>query len=327
MAPNQKDVAREAGVSTATVSRVLNDDPAVIEPTKEKVRAAMRRLNYTPNAAARQLSLNRSDTIGIVITQVASGFFASVMYGISVAAQYEGYTTTFTVATMEDRGRLIYRKLLEEQRVDGLVILEPWLDERQVAELETLKGPVVLVQREASGTKIGSVCVDNRGGAYAGMKHLLDAGHTDILVVRGPKATFDARDREEGCKAAASEAGKDAQVRMIDGFFHPERAVEAFRAFRDKNGLPRAVFALNDAMAIAILKDLRREGVKVPESVAVMGFDGIEAADLFDLTTVVTPMTDLGQKAVELVCERLEKPDTPARHLKLDGRLVVRATA
>ena len=288
----------------------------------------MERLRYTPNAAARQLVLQRSDSIGVVITEIASGFFASVLHGISTTAERLGYTTVFTVGQIEDRSRKIYRRMLEESRVDGLIIIEPWLNEQRLAELEALHKPIVLIQQEVQSDQIGSVATDNRGGAYAGMKHLLDKGYGDVLVIRGPPATQDSREREEGCRQAVqAAAGAKPTVRYIDGQFNPDRALEAFAAYREKHPLPRAIFALNDAMAIAILRELHRQHVKTPEDVAVMGYDGIDASEYFDLTTITTPLTAMGERAAELVHAKLQNPESKAQHVRLEGKLTVRLTA
>ncbi|HEY8240643.1 MAG TPA: LacI family DNA-binding transcriptional regulator, partial [Kiritimatiellia bacterium] len=166
--PNQRDVAKAAGVSGATVSRVVNNAPRVTERTRKLVESAMERLGYTPNEAARRLIRGRSDTIGVVMTKIASGFFTSVMQGIGTAAQGRGYATTFIVATLQDRKRAIYRDQLEGGKADGLVIMEPWLSPARIQEIEAIAKPVVLIQQSVKSDRVSSVAVNNRAGARLG---------------------------------------------------------------------------------------------------------------------------------------------------------------
>ncbi len=325
--PTLKDVCREAMVSEATVSRVLNKSPLVHQQTRERVLEVMRRLGYTPNAAARNLSRSKTDVIGVIFHQMSSGFFASVMSGIDQGARDHGFhiLSAFTHhGTEADR---TCSRLFEEMRIDGMLILDPGLDEKLIESLKKHRRPIVLIQREIKDPSISSISVDNRGGARAAMQHLLSLGYRDLLVVKGPEGAQDARQRVEGCKQALS-AKEHPRVacRYIEGHYNPHDALLAFRADRQRHGLPRAVFALNDAMALSILKELQETGVKVPEQVAVVGFDGIEAADYVGLTTIETPMADLGEGAVRLIVKHLQSPEEPAEHIRLETKLVIRKT-
>ncbi len=323
---NQHDVAREAGVSRATVSRVISNHPLVSDATRQRVRTAMQRLGYTPNTLAQQLVRGRTDTICVVMSSIAPGFFAAVMHGIGTAARRLNYVTTFVLGTLDDEQRMLYRELVAGGRADGLIILEPWLPRERIVELEGLGKPVVLMQEETESDRVASVAMDNRGGGRLGMKHLLDRGYRDILLVTGPPAAQDAHERCEGCDEAVRAAGEGCTVRRINGEFMPDHALPEFVRYVQKHGLPRAIFAHNDAMAIAILRELRRRSVRVPQDVAIMGFDGIEAADFFDLTTVTTPLFEIGEKSVEVLAAMLREPETDAQHVRLPASLSVRSS-
>lgn len=326
MAPNQNDVAREARVSRATVSRVISNHPLVSDATRRRVRMAMQRLGYTPNTLAQQLVRGRTDTICVVMSSIAPGFFADVMHGIGTAARRVGYVTTFVLGTLDDERRLIYRELVAGGRADGLIILEPWLPRERIAELEELGKPVVLVQEETESRRVSSVAVDNRGGGRSGMQHLLGRGYRDVLLVTGPPAAQDAYERCEGCDEAVRAAGVHCTVRRVNGEFMPDYALPQFTRFVRKNGMPRAVFAHNDAMAIAVLRELRRRSVRVPQEVAVMGFDGIEAAEYFDLTTVATPLFEIGEKSVDVLAAMLRDQSAGAQHVRLATSLTIRSS-
>lgn len=322
----QKHVARAAGVSEATVSRVLNQSPLVHENTRRRVLEAIRRLGYAPSAAARNLSRNRTDVIGVVFHQMSTGFFASVMSGIDAAARARGYhlLTAFSRDTVEERD-ICYR-MLDEARVDGLIVLDAALSDETIARLKSYRQPFVLIQREPDDPSVNTIAVDNQGGAYRALKHLLALEYTRLLILRGPPGAQDAQLRLAGCAEALREAGRDVSCDYIDGFYNAERATEAFLAYRREHDLPRAVFALNDAMALAVLKLLRSEGVRVPEQVALVGFDGIESAEYVGLTTVQTPMEALGEGAVRILLDHLQDPSRPADKVRLPVQLVVRAT-
>lgn len=321
----QLDVAREAGVSEATVSRVLNNNPRVHEVTRARVLAAMKRLDYAPSSAARNLSRNRTDAIGVVFHQMASGFFATVMAGIDAEARESGYHI-LSAFSHERRGeRDVCYRMLDETRVDGLIVLDAALEQEMIDRLKEYSQPFVLVQREPDDPTVNTIAVQNGEGAYRAVQHLLSLGYRDILVVKGPSGAQDAQLRLAGCQQALKES-PGTTAHFVEGHFNPERALQAFRAYREEHGLPRAVFALNDAMAIAILKELRHTGVRMPGQVAIIGFDGIDSAEHLELTTVETPMEELGAGAVRLMIRQLEDPEHKAEHIQLGTRLVVRET-
>ena len=327
MRPTLKDVCRDALVSEATVSRVINNSPLVHERTRARVQEVIRRLGYTPNAAARNLSRSKTDTIGVVFHQMSSGFFAQVMDGIDRAARQHGYhiLSAFTRNDQEREREQSCLRLLDEMRADGVIILDPCVDLKLMESLKRYHKPIVVLQQEIDDVVVSSVSIDNRQGAYEGMKHLLALGYRDILVVRGAAGAQDARLRLEGCEQALREAGVTQRL-FIDGHYSPHDAVEAFRVYCQSHPLPRAIFALNDAMALALHRELRKGGVEVPGQVAILGFDGIEAAEYVGLTTVETPMAEMGEEAVRVFLRRLEAQDAPAEHIRLPTRLVIRST-
>ena len=326
MRPTLKDVCRDALVSEATVSRVINGSPLVHQRTRERVMDVIKKLGYTPNAAARNLSRSKTDTIGVIFHQMSSGFFAQVMAGIDKAARDNRYHILCAFTHLETEPGKTCTGMFDEMRIDGMIILDPALGQPLINDLKQYRRPIVMIQSDSQDPDISSINVQNRQGAYTAMTHLLSLGYKDLLVVRGPAGAQDAQLRLEGCELALKDNRQGVTCRYIDGHYAPKDAVEALKAHRAKHGLPRAIFALNDAMALAILKDLRAEGVKVPEQVAIVGFDGIDCADYVGLTTIETPMTALGEGAVQLFLKRLDAPDQPADHIQLETRLVVRNT-
>lgn len=320
-----KDICRETGVSVATVSRVLNNSPKVTEETKEKILAAIRRLNYTPSAAARNLVGKGTRALGVIFHQMSSGFYASVMSGIEVQARGQGYHVLITLAHHSDPERKRYFDMLSEARVDGLIILDSVIGSQTVSLLKAYNRPIVMIQKESRDPDISTISTANVEGARKALRHLLSLGHRDILLVTGPPEAEDSELRMEGCRSALAECGLTAaDVKSIVGHYSAPTALEAFREHRRRHGVPRAIFSFNDDMALAIMRELRVTGVNVPGDVAIVGFDGIEAAYYMGLTTVEMPMMELGQEAVKLLLARIEDPGAPAAHVVKECRLVIR---
>ncbi|MBN1269845.1 MAG: LacI family DNA-binding transcriptional regulator, partial [Kiritimatiellae bacterium] len=297
------DICREAGVSVATASRVLNHSPKVTEETRRKVLAAVAKLGYTPNAAARRLVGKNANALGVIFHQMTSGFYASVMSGIEVEARGRGYHVLITLAHHADPERTRYYDMLDEARVDGLIVLDSTLDATTIERLKTYERPIVLIQKASDDPEIATVCSANEEGACTAMRHLLSLGRGGrLLLVAGPVEAEDSDLRMQGCNRALAEHDLSLEdVDVIVGRYSAVDALEAFREYRDKQGLPAGIFAFNDDMALAIMKELRVTGVKVPAETAVIGFDGIEAADYMGLTTIEMPMMDLGREAVRLL--------------------------
>lgn len=325
MRPTLKDVCREALVSEATVSRVINNSPLVHERTRKRVVEVINRIGYTPNAAARNLSRSKTDVIGVIFHQMTSGFFAQVMDGIDRAAVRNGYHLLCSFTRDDAEPDKTCFGMFDEMRVDGMIILDPCMSNELIEKFKAYRRPIIMIQNENKDPAIRSVSVDNEGGAYKGMKHLLSLGYRDLLIIRGPDGAQDAQLRLQGCERALQET-PDVKTRYIDGFYSPVDALAAFRADRDKNGLPRAVFALNDSMALSVLKELQKTGVRVPEQVAVIGFDGIECADYVGLTTIQTPMRAMGEEAVRLFLEEVAGDKEKSKNRQLKTELIVRHT-
>jgi LacI family transcriptional regulator len=320
-----KDISREAGVSIATVSRALNNKPRTSSKTRAKILSVAERLGYQPNAAARTLSRDKTDAIGVVFHQMTSGFYASVMTGIDLEAYTQGYHVLVTISKGSDPGHDAAQALARAMRVDGLIILDATFNDSALARLKESGRPIVVIQRALKDPQVSSVAPDNIGGARAAVRHLLSLGYRDLLLIAGPPAAEDSSLRMEGCRQALGEAGIDPRrVPCILGHYSSAEALKAFRAYCASQTLPRAVFAFNDDMALAVMKELRITGVKVPQQVAVVGFDDIDAADYMGLTTVRVPMIEMGQEAVRLLAARMADPSAPAKHVLKDATLVIR---
>jgi len=322
------DVAARAGVSVATVSRVLNGKELVREETSRQVRAAAKSLRYVPNVAARSLSIRRSQTIGIVLPDVHGEFFSEVIRGIDLAARAEGYHILVS-GSHSDPAQMLEMVDTMRGRVDGLVVMAPDVTLAPLDELRARAMPVVLLN---SATPNGdAITIDNYGGARAMMRHLHGLGHTRIAFVCGPQHNADARERLRGYRHAMRGIAAAASLRAMEcsGDFTEESGFAAGKKIAESSPRPTAVFASNDSMAVGVLASLNAAGMKVPDDVTVVGFDDIPIARYVNppLTTIRVDIAELGKCAFALLLDAVTNParHTP-RHDRVATTLVVRGS-
>lgn len=295
-----RDVAQAAGVSVATVSRVVNGTAVVKDETRLRVEAEVARLRYSPNAAARSLITNRTSTIGVVLPDIWGEYFSEVIHGIDLTARQAGYHVLVSsshsdVAETRDVLRTMHG------RVDGVIVMSPNASPRELEGCLPPSLPVVFLNSAPGGALQPALNVDNRGGARAMVTHLLDLGHRRLAFVTGPASNFDAAERRRGCRDALRAAGlSPADAVEIAGDFGEESGQAAGEAIVRLSPRPTAVFAANDSMAVGVLLALRHAGVKVPEEIAVAGFDDIPIARFASppLSTVRLDIRTLGERAL-----------------------------
>lgn len=312
-----RDVAARAGVSVATVSRVFNQKGPIREETVRKVMDVAGAMQYVPHAGARSLSTRSTRTIGVVLPDLHGEFFSEVIRGIDLAARESGYHLLLS-GSHADRDEM--RAVIQAVRglVDGLIIMSPDLDPGALCGELPLGVPAVLLNAKADGRP--SITIDNAGGARDMVRHLAALGHKHIAFITGPARNNDAEQRRRGFRAGARSQGVDATE--VAGDFTEESGYEAAKAILALKPRPTAVFAANDSMAIGALSGFRDAGVRVPEAMALVGFDDIPIARFLDppLTTVKVPIAELGRRGLQLLIS--EQPvHTPAR---LETSLVVR---
>lgn len=326
------DVARRAGVSPATVSRVLNGNHRVRPELRERVLEAARALHYTPNYSARSLSSQRTATLGLLLPDIANPFFAEIARGVEDAAAEAGYTLLIGSTDGDPLRERHYVASLQAGRVDGILfagahlgapLLEGWL-ERGVAV-----GLVDRLVEVGDDVPVDAVLTDNVQGGALAVRHLLSLGHTRLAVVTGPQRVRTAHDRLMGARQAAAERGVTLQPeQIIEADFKEAGGYQAARILFSHPSPPTAVFAQNDMMALGVLRYLEEAGRRVPEDVALVGFDDIAFAALSRpaLTTVAQPKYEMGRLAAQLLVERLTDTQQAPRRLVLQPRLVLRQT-
>lgn len=304
-----KDVARVAGVSVATVSRVLNGSGPVREATRLRVVSATKKLRYAPNGAARSLVTRRTRTLGVLLPDLHGEFFSELIRGIDEAAQEGGYHLLVSISH-DHRRELRAALRAMHGRVDGCLLMSPGTDPGAVLSDLPRSLPIVLLNCRTQGGAHGGISVDNYGGARAMAGRLLAAGHRRVAFIRGPIGNVDAEERLRGYRAALEEAGVEALPGWeAQGDFTESGGHRAATRLLEDTPRPTAVFAANDSMAIGALRALRETGLSPPVDVALAGFDDIPIARYVSppLSSVRVPIRALGAAGVRHVLQALEE--------------------
>lgn len=307
-----KDVAREAGVSTATVSRVFNNVGPVGEETRKRVRRVARHLRYAPSAMGRSLSTQRTDALGLLLPDLFGEFFSEVLRGSDQTAQRSHYHLVVS-SSHNNKDEISAALAMTRGRVDGLIVMSPHIDAETLNENLPHTLPVVLLNCYAETNGFDALNVDNYGGAYAMVKHLLGHGHTRVAIIKGNQNNFDAAERLRGYRMAMKDGRGELDARWeLEGDFSEGAGVEAVRDVLALSPRPTAIFACNDSMAIGALSALRDAGVQVPEDIALAGFDDIPIASYLtpSLSTVQVGIHQLGVKAIETLLHAVRHKNT-----------------
>jgi LacI family transcriptional regulator len=294
-----KDVAREAGVSVATVSRVFNATARVTTGTRERVEAAALRLGYSAHGAARSLITSRTSTIGVLLPDLHGEFFSEIIRGIDQAARQQGFHLLVS-SSHNNRSDLDAAVGVMRGRVDGLIVMAPTRDMRASVQGIAARFPVVLLSDAPVAGPFDAIGIANRDGAAAMIRHLVAHGHRRIAIVRGPDGNHDAAERLRGYLGALAEAGiRRNRTLELPGDFTESSGYDAAARLLRRRVRPTAIFASNDATAIGVMSALHDHGVRIPEEIAVAGFDDIPTARYVtpSLSTVQVDISGLGARA------------------------------
>lgn len=323
------DVARRAGTSSAVVSYVVNNGPRrVSEKTRAKVLAAIDELGYRPNGFARALRSTRSRLLGLVLPDNSNPFFAELARVIEDEAFRRGYLLLLGNSTEDDERQAAYVREFLELRVEGLLLISAASGQRQAdlrLSLEELQGsriPTVVLDRAIPDLKASYLTVDNFGGGYLATRHLLDHGHTEVACLAGPAGNQPADSRTRGWRRAIMQAGLSPGAQLlVHSAFRREAGYEAMRVLLTEYDPPTAVFAESDEHAIGALSAAAECGIRVPQDLALVSFDGIPESRFTrpSLTTVAQPFEELGRQAVDLALG--SRPGDGAHRVRLSVTL------
>ncbi|MFE3267463.1 LacI family DNA-binding transcriptional regulator [Streptomyces sp. NPDC059215] len=329
--PTIKSVAARAGVGRTTVSRVINGSELVSEKARTAVLAAIAELNYVPNSVARGLVTSRTNSVALVIPESESRlgsepYFSAVIRGVSTAlAETRTQLQLILVRDQSERDQLT--ESVAERRVDGVLLVSVHEHDPLPGLLEDMGLPTVLAGRRSADESLSHVHSDNAGGAAAAVEHLLARGRRTIGTISGPLDMDVARSRLQGWRETLGKAGHDASDRLVaSADFTEEGGETAMRSLLRQVPSLDAVFVASDVMAAGALAELRRQGRRVPDDVAVIGFDDsiIARHSTPPLTSVRQPVEEIGTAIARILLAEIDDPEEPRRHIVLPTELVVR---
>lgn len=323
------DVARRAQVSAATVSRVINGLPTVDSALAQRVREAMRELDYQPNTVARSLRRSQTTLWAVIISDVGNPFFTALVRGVEDIAQQNGYSVVLCNSDENPAKEDQYLSAALAGKMAGVIISSAGRSTR-VKDLLESGTPVVAIDRKLVNAKVDTVLVDNEHGAAIAIEHLLAGGYRRIACITGPRRVSTAADRLRGYQRALREAGiayNETLVRHAD--FREEGGYDAMKTLLARKPQPDAVFVANNLMTVGAVECLLDQGIDIPRKMGVVGFDDIPWAHLVrpSLSTVVQPTYELGRTAALLLVERIANPSRPPSTVTLTTELNVRGSS
>lgn len=325
-----KDIARLAGVSTSTVSHVINKSRFVSDEIAERVNNAALQLNYAPSALARSLKMNRTKTIGMLVTTSTNPFFGEVVKGVERSCYHQGYNLILCNTEGDNQRMKASINTLLQKRVDGLLLMCSTLEGERLDVFDRYPDiPIVVMDWGPILFASDKIQDNSLQGGYMAAKHLIECGHKEIGCITGPLIRHQAQMRYEGYKRALTEAGIAINPDwIVESDFECEGGYQAFEKLYERGKLPSALFVSNDMMAMGVIQAASQRGLRVPDDLSLIGYDDVHIAKFMTpaLTTIHQPKYRLGKAAIDTLLYRLENPDTTAQIVQLEPTLMVRSS-
>ncbi|NLL12405.1 MAG: LacI family transcriptional regulator [Fibrobacter sp.] len=326
-----KDIAERAGVTSATVSMVINNKPNISDATRKKVLKIAKELNYYPNVIARGLATKKSNSIGVIVPNLASSFVVRVLQGIKSTNRDIEYTVQLfdTVGQKENESQL-FQRLARERRIDGVILISSTVTDEELNIFREESVPSIIVARKCDN--LDSVYVNNEQGAFDATEYLIGKGHQSIACITSYKHGADTEDRLQGYKNALQHHNIGFRPELV---FTVEDdvmnyGIEVFDKLISVEPSVTAVFVpAGDMVAIGIIKEAKHRGVKVPSELAVVGYDDIPAAEVIEpaLTTVRQPKLEMGDYAINMIVDKIEGRESGIKHKELPTKFIIRESA
>lgn len=328
--PTLGDVAKLAGVSKSTVSRVLNDSPKISEVTKRRVLKIAKNLRYEPNIIARSLSMKKTNTIGVILEDILNPFFSEVAKGIETALKRADYWMLLTSSDFDYESEVKLTRMLIRYRVDGVLITPVRVDSESISMLKERSIPFFIMNSSIQNKDISWIESDNLRGAYIATSYLLELGHRRFMCIRD-MSVEGGRKRYEGFRKAIEERGLSISNQIVLGNAHSiiegYELLEKFISENGKTALPSAIVAVNDAVAIGCMESLFKNGVRVPRDVSIIGYDDINIAALtrVPLTTIYQLKFRMGEIAATQLIKMVQGQDEEvASQWLIEPELIIR---
>jgi len=329
-APTMVEVSKEAGVSVATVSRVVNERGGVSKKLEQRVHQAMKKLNYHPSSLARSFKKQQTMTIGVMIPLLDHPFYSRLASSIEKMLFNNGYHALICNAQEDEEREKAYIEMLLRQRVDGVIVNSSAENTAHLLELNNNNMQVVLIDRNVQGIECNRVFSDNSQGGFIGMQHLIELGHRQIGVIAAPRDQEPIERRLRGLHEAQRAYGIDRfpDLLITDDTQDFDVGYQAAKQLLQHNPRPTAIFALTDVMAVGVMHAANEMNLRIPDDLSVMGYDDIPIASytIPPLSTVAQPIVEMGRASVELLLHHLGNSDMEPETTVLETHLVIRQT-
>lgn len=330
--PVIKDVAKLAGVSVGSVSKYLNNNKTLKASTRQKIISAIEELNYKPNPLARSMRTGRTNIIAVIVPDITNPFFAETFNSIRIEAHNNDYTTVLYTST-DNPDRL--QQYLSGETVnhpDGVILC--FVDEGMLldrfAESLVPDAPVVLLSWDLNNVRYNSIAIDVAEGIYKSTNHMVNIGRKKIAYIGGPEASHISIDKLSGYKRALEESGFEIDCSIIyqGENYNLSTGYEAARIFTRQDNIPDSIVTANDALALGCMKYLMQKGIKIPDNIAVIGFDNVSLSSMYEpsLSTVSIPIKKMGEEAIKMLHSEISNPSEfeHKKQIILDTQLVIR---
>lgn len=322
-----KDIAREAGFSTATVSHVINKTKYVSEPTREKVQRAIKKFNYHPNTHAQSLALGRSKMIGLLVSDISNPFFPEIIKSVEAAVFASGYSLILLNTNYETDRAVEYMQRLIQMKVAGIILMTSEFDEELINEAKRQKTSIVFHDLGIVGEKMSNIILDYAVGIDEAVQHLVSLGHKRIVHIAGAHEIHSGRIRRQAfIDAMKRYLPKTEQPKIYEGDFRFDGGRLAASQVLAEKVLPTAVVVANDLMALGAMQEFKAAGLQIPQDISIIGFDDISFASLSEpaLTTVCSPRVEIGRRAVEALMLTVDKPHQQGIEVRIPTYLIKR---
>lgn len=324
------DIAERAGVSTMTVSRVVNNSGYVAEKTRKRVEKAIRELNYRPNLMARSLINRKSSFVYIIVPDISNPFYADLTKGMELVAQRAGYNIILSNAHWKEDQELAHIEAARGRMAEGIILVLPMLSEKKILECSRTI-PLVVVDKHVRSRQIDSIYIRQETGAASAVEHLLQLGHRKVAFLTGSSKIYNATARRHGYEQALRDHGIPLDPELVfSGDFSFESGEKAFDTMvkLSPGRRPTALFAASDLMALGFMRSALRYGIRIPEEFSIVGFDDISLSSMTNppLTTVRHPFIKMGEEAMRHVLHKLNSPGPYTVSDEMVNTLIIRET-
>ncbi len=326
-----RDVAKLAGVSPITVSRVINNAGYISDETRGRVEEAIRQLGYVPNILARSLRLSQTNTLALVLTDITNPFWTTMVRGVEDAASDAGFNVILCNTDESEVEQEKYLNVVLQKRVDGVLLVPVRSTRETVQSIRSQNVPLVVLDRHIPGVDVDSVRCDSEGGAVALVKLLIEKGHRRVAVLSGPHGVSSADDRVSGYRRALAEAGLNPSDELVFyGEFNQQSGYTMMRKALEVQPRPTAIFSANNFINMGAFKAVREAGLKVPEDIALVGFDDLPVELIIDpfFTVAAQPAYEMGKQATELILARIAgRAPAACQEIILPTEIIVRRSS